>query len=94
VTEREHAGGQAATILVAFTLGAITGAALALLWAPVAGDEARRFLGDKAREGRERAGEAASKGREFVQKQREHVSSAIERGKEAYQQARPPKEPV
>jgi len=76
------------TIVVAFVLGAVTGAAVALLMAPATGEDTRRALADKAREGRERANEAARQGREFVNRQKETFTSAIERGKEAYEQAR------
>jgi gas vesicle protein len=81
-------GGAAGTVVVAFVLGAITGAAVALLMAPASGEETRRMLGDKAREGREKAGEAAQKGRELWDRQRETLATAFERGKEAYEQAR------
>jgi gas vesicle protein len=77
-----------ATVIVAFVLGAVTGAAVALLMAPATGEETRRVLADKAREGRERAGEAARQGREFVNRQKENITSAVERGREAYEQAR------
>ena len=50
--------GAAASILLAFILGAVSGAALALLYAPATGRETREFLGEKAREGRERASDA------------------------------------
>ena len=81
-------GAGAGTILVAFVLGAVTGAALALLYAPAPGHETREYLSEKAREGRARAAEAAAKGREAINQGRETLSTAIERGKEAYQQAR------
>jgi gas vesicle protein len=80
--------GAAGTIIVAFVLGAITGAAVALLVAPASGEETRRTLAEKAREGRERATDAAKQGREFVNRQKNTVSSAIDRGREAYEQAR------
>ena len=89
-------GAAAGTVIVAFVLGAVTGAAVALLMAPVSGEEARRVLGDRAREGRERAEEAARQGREFLNRQRDNLSSAVERGREAYNQARnaaPPQAP-
>ncbi len=41
-------GGMAGTIVVAFVLGALTGAAVALLLAPATGEETRRLLGEKA----------------------------------------------
>lgn len=78
----------ASTILTAFILGALTGAAVALLMAPQTGEETRRMLGDKAREGADRAAEAARQGRELLNKQKENISAAYERGREAYQQAR------
>jgi gas vesicle protein len=81
-------GGAAGTIVVSFLLGAITGATVALLMAPATGEETRRKLAEKAREGRERASDAARQGREFVNRQRDTLSSAIERGREAYNQAR------
>lgn len=78
----------AGTVIVAFVLGAVTGAAVALLMAPTTGDEMRRMLGDKAREGRDRANEAAQQGRDFLNRQREHLATAVERGRDAYNQAR------
>jgi gas vesicle protein len=73
---------------MAFMLGAVTGAATALLYAPGPGNETREFLGKKAREGRERAQEAADRGREKINHSRETLATAIEKGREAYQEAR------
>ena len=81
-------GAGAGSVLLAFVLGAVSGAAVALLYAPASGKETREYLGDKAREGRERAAQAADKGRELMQQGRETLSTAIDRGREAYQQAR------
>jgi gas vesicle protein len=81
-------GSAAGTVIVAFVLGALTGAAVALLVAPASGEETRRVLAEKAREGREKATEAARQGREFVNRQKDTFSSAIEKGRDAYQQAR------
>ena len=58
---------------MAFVLGAVTGAAVALLMAPATGEETRRMLAEKAREGRERANEAARQGREFLNRQRDNL---------------------
>lgn len=80
--------GAAGTIITAFVLGAVTGAAVALLVAPATGDEMRRILGDKARETADKASEAARQAREFAERQRGTVTTAFERGREAYQQAR------
>ena len=81
-------GAGAGSILLAFILGAVSGAAVALLYAPATGRETREYLGERAREGRAKAAEAAEKGREAIKQGRETLSNAVERGREAYQQAR------
>jgi gas vesicle protein len=80
-------GGSAGAVFVAFLLGAITGAAVALIAAPTSGEETRRRLSEKAREGKVRATEAAKQGREFIERQKETIATAIERGRDAYKQA-------
>ena len=74
--------------MLAFLVGALSGAALALLFAPASGEETREYLGQKAREGSARARDAVEQGRKVYQRQREHLGSAVERGREAFQQAR------
>ncbi len=74
-------GNAAGGVLVAFTLGALVGAVVALLFAPAKGEETRDMIGEKARE-------SAQKTREFLKHQRETLASAVERGREAYQAAR------
>ena len=81
-------GAGAGSILLAFILGAVSGAAVALLYAPATGEDTRKYLGERAREGRERAAEMAEKGRQAVQQSRDTLTTAIERGREAYEQAR------
>ena len=81
-------GSGAGSVLLAFILGAVSGAAVALLYAPASGKETRDYLNDKAREGRERAAEAAERSREVIKQGRETLTTAIDRGREAYQQAR------
>jgi gas vesicle protein len=83
-TEGTGAGG----LLVAFIAGAMAGAAVALLFAPASGEETRDYLGQRAREGRERAAEAARQGRELLNRQRENLATALERGREAFDAAR------
>jgi gas vesicle protein len=78
----------AGSILLAFILGAVSGAAVALLYAPATGRETREYLGERAEEARARAAEAAAKGREAIKEGRDTLNTAIERGREAYQQAR------
>ena len=76
------------SIMVAFVIGALTGAAVALLFAPASGEETREFLGQKAREGKDKARDAMEQGRDFYRNQRENLATAVERGREAFQQAR------
>jgi gas vesicle protein len=78
----------AGNILLAFLLGAVGGAAAALLFAPATGRETRDYLGQRAREGRDRAAEMAEKGRQAIKEGQETLTHAVERGVEAYQQAR------
>ena len=77
-----------ATVMLAFIVGALSGAAAALLFAPASGEETREYLGQKAREGRARAREAVDQGREMYQRQRENLTGAAEQGREAFPQAR------
>jgi gas vesicle protein len=85
-------GAGAGSILLAFLLGAVAGAAVALLYAPQTGRETRDYLGERADEARRRAADAAAtaaaKGREALNQGRDTLNTAIERGREAYQQAR------
>jgi gas vesicle protein len=81
-------GSSAGSVFVAFAIGAAAGAAVALLYAPASGEETRRRLAEKAREGREKAETIAREGREFVRRQRENLSAAVDQGREAFDQAR------
>jgi gas vesicle protein len=81
-------GAGAGSVMLAFLVGAVAGAAVALLYAPAEGRETREFLGEKAREGRERAAQAAARGREAMNRGRDTLMNAVERGREAYEQAR------
>ena len=84
----------AGAVVAAFVLGAVAGAAVALLMAPSSGEEMRQMLADRAREGREKAEEAARQSREFLNRQRETLANAVERGRDAYQQARSSDQPA
>lgn len=74
--------------LIWFLTGAALGAAVALLYAPQSGRDTRRYLGKKARQGREMVGdasrEALDKGRELYEKGRKMADDAadlFERGR-------------
>lgn len=89
-----HNGGTAGAVLVGFVLGAVAGAAVALLATPVSGDEMRRRVSERAEDVRARAAESARQGREFLNRQRETLATAIDKGLEAYEQARSGEAPV
>jgi gas vesicle protein len=84
---RDEASGSG-TVLLAFLMGAVAGAAVALLYAPTTGRETRERLGEKSREASERAASLAEKGRQVITDSRETLSTAMERGREAYEQSR------
>lgn len=81
-------GNSSGPVVMAFVLGALAGAAVALLYAPASGQETRRKLAEKAREGRDKAESIAREGRDFVARQRENISAAVDRGRDAFEQAR------
>lgn len=82
---RDNSG---SSVMIAFVVGALTGAAVALLFAPASGEETREYLGKKAREGKDKARDAMDQGREYYERQRENLVTAVDRGREAFQQAR------
>ncbi len=53
----DNNGAGAGTVLLAFLVGALAGAAVALLYAPASGRETREYLSDRAREGARKATE-------------------------------------
>lgn len=92
----EEKGLTTSNMLLAFIIGGIVGAGLALLMAPQSGRETRqkiKGLTDKAKEkatdyiGRvkEKVTTTAQHGKEFVEEKKSLLATAIEAGKEAYQ---------
>ncbi len=75
-------------LMVAFIAGAAVGAAVALLYAPATGEQTREYLSQRAREGRDRAADAARQGREILNRQRENIASAFDRIREQRDAAR------
>ena len=72
MTDDDRSGGTAGIVL-SFMVGALSGAALAILFAPRSGRETRELLGDKLRETGERGRRA---GEQAVQKGREAAEDA------------------
>ena len=75
------AGMSTGGLLVAFIAGAAVGAAVALLYAPATGDDTREYLAQRAREGKERAAEAARQSREALNRQRDTLTDAFDRAR-------------
>ena len=78
------------SVILAFLLGGLTGAAVALLYAPRSGKETRDLLGERVRETAERVRElkeeAVGRGRalvndatSYVEKQKQEIDSRKER---------------
>lgn len=74
-------------ILLAFLAGGLVGAGLALLYAPVAGREARERIGGLAEDLRKKtdqwAGDAKQKVEGFIDEERSVIKSAYDAGREA-----------
>jgi gas vesicle protein len=90
----EASAGEKALYLV---LGAMIGAATALLLAPRSGVETRKLLLSKAREGAdlvvsrtksvaEKTSDYVERGKELLQQQRDQLAAALEAGKQAYRE--------
>jgi gas vesicle protein len=60
-----------------FFLGIAVGVVAALLTAPYSGEDSRQYLRERLDEGREGAGEALQKGKEFVERQAGAIGNAI-----------------
>ena len=74
--------GSGSAVILSFLLGGLTGAALAILFAPRSGEETREMLGGKIREGAERGRKirdrAAARGREILDDASEYVDTQRE----------------
>ena len=81
-----------------FFLGLGIGVAVGILFAPKSGEETRKFIRDKADEGRgyvkrrsdDIRGQASTlveKGKSTVNRQKDQLSAAVEAGKQAYREA-------
>ena len=64
----------AGSVLLAFAVGALAGAAVALLYAPASGEDTRRKLAQKARDGRDSLAVAVERGREVYDQVRKEMA--------------------
>lgn len=91
----EDRGFSAGNVILAFVLGGIVGAGIALLTAPQSGKETREkikeFADDTRKKANEYAGQVKDKvthavesGKHYVEEKKSLISSAIEAGKDAY----------
>ena len=78
-------------------LGAMIGATAALLLAPRSGEETRKLIASRARDGADvisdrtkdvagKTSDVVDRGKEILQQQRDQISAAIEAGKQAYKE--------
>ncbi|MBI5195546.1 MAG: YtxH domain-containing protein [Nitrospirae bacterium] len=83
-------------VLLAFVLGGVVGAGVALLMAPQSGRETRQKIKDLASDAKEKAADyathikekvssAVEHGKGFVEEKKSLIATAIEAGKEAYE---------
>jgi len=78
----------ASGVILSFLLGALSGAALAVLFAPRSGRETRELLGEKLRETAERSRELGERALEKGKAVAEEAASHVERGREALDKRR------
>ncbi len=91
----EESGQSAGSLILAFFIGGLVGAGVALLLAPQPGVEARKKIKELAEEAKEKATEYAEqvkskvtstvgKGKEILEEKKSLITTAVEAGKEAY----------
>ncbi len=84
--------------LTYFGIGAVLGAAVAILMAPKSGTETRKVLRSKAQEGtdylasrasdaRDAASQAINRGKKVIKQNAENLSSAVDAGVQTYREA-------
>ncbi len=87
MTQEEKSNGAGLTLLT-FILGAASGAAVALLYAPQSGKDTREYLAERARQGRDQAANAANKAKDYVEQGRQTVNNAVEQGRQTVEQSK------
>ena len=69
--------------LAAFTIGALAGAGIALLYAPCSGKETRETLVRRSRELTKKAGLALDDAKETIRGKKDHIVAAVHAGRDA-----------
>ena len=69
--------------LAVFTIGALAGAGIALLYAPCSGKETRETLARRSRELTKKAGDALDDAKETIRGKKDQIVAAVQAGKEA-----------
>jgi gas vesicle protein len=91
----EESGHSTGSIILAFFIGGLVGAGVALLLAPQSGKETKQKIKELADDAKEKAAKYAEevkskvtstveKGKELVEEKKSLVTTAVEAGKEAY----------
>ncbi len=91
----EESGRNSGSIILAFFIGGLVGAGVALLFAPQPGKETRQKIKELADEAKEKAIKCADevkskvtttveKGKDLVEEKKSLITTAVEAGKEAY----------
>jgi len=91
----DECGFSAGSVILAFVLGGIVGAGVALLTAPQSGretrekikeftDETRKKATEYAGQVKEKVSSAVDSGKNFVEEKKSLISTAIDAGKDAY----------
>ena len=78
----ERDGGSEA--ILAFIVGGVVGAGLALLFAPASGEETRDKIGDWMAQAKEKSSDFIAEQREKLAQQKEALDAAYKAGKKAY----------
>jgi gas vesicle protein len=95
----EGKGQSAASLILAFFMGGLIGAGVALLFAPLPGTETRQKIKELAEDAQEKAAKLAEqvksqvtstveKGKEVFEEKKSLLTTAIEAGKEAYEKGK------
>ncbi len=75
----------AGSIFLAFLLGGVVGAGLAMLLAPQSGPETRQKIREFAEDMKGKVTSTVGKGKEFFEEKKSIITTAVEAGKDAYE---------